>query len=299
MSPFEILNIREIKVWDILDIAIIWFIIYNLLKLLRGSRSTQILAGLLALFLIQLIAEFFNLMVLARTIGSMFNIIPIAILVLFQDEIRKVLASIGTNPFSSYSPRTRSSVLDNIFQAVLKFSERDIGALILFTREHGLGDYIESGTRLDAIPSTELLQDIFQPKSSLHDGAVIVSKDRIASAACLLPLSSNPDLPRRFGTRHRAAVGITEESDCIALVVSEETGNISFFSEGNYYEVREKTISQLYETYNSLTMPVNKEKLEAIKSFSKRTFFWKPKPPEPGNAEPKEEELVEEDQRVT
>lgn len=272
MSPSEFLNIRQINVWDILDILLVWFVVYNLLRLLRGSRTKQMAFGLLALFLIQLFAERYQLVVLSRVIGSLFNIIPIAIIVIFQDEIRRVLASIGSNPFFDRRSVTRSSVLDNIFQAALKLSETETGALIIFEGNQRLGEYIESGTRMDAVPSTELLLDIFRPKSSLHDGAVIVSNSRLASAACLMPLSRNPNLPRHFGTRHRAAAGITEESDCLALAISEETGNITFFQKGQAYPVSEKTMSQLYEGYNELTLSESIDKIESLKQLSKETL---------------------------
>lgn len=272
MSLSEFLNIRQINVWDILDILLVWFVVYNLLRLLRGSRTKQMAFGLLALFLIQLFADRYQLVVLSKVIGSLFNIIPIAIIVLFQNDIRRVLASIGSNPFFDRRSVTRSSVLDNIFQAVLKLSETETGALIIFEGNQRLGEYTESGTRMDALPSTELLLDIFRPKSSLHDGAVIVSNSRLASAACLMPLSRNTRLPRHFGTRHRAAAGITEESDSLALAVSEETGNLTFFQKGQAIPVSEKTISQLYEVYNSLTMSESIDRIESLKQLSKETL---------------------------
>lgn len=267
----DFFRIREVQPKDIIDVFIVWFIIYQLLKFLSGTRTKQMAFGLMSLFVAQILAEQFQLNVISKTIGSLFNIIPIAIIVLFQREIRRVLASIGSNPFSNKS--TRSSVLDSVFEASLALSQKEIGALIVFEGEQGLRDYIEAGHRLDAMPSKELLIDIFQPKSILHDGAVIISDSRIASAACLLPLSRNPHLPKHYGTRHRAAVGISEETDCVALVVSEETGRISFGYEGVIYPVREHHITKLYETYNSLLLPEGREKIEILRSFRDQLSF--------------------------
>ncbi len=290
----ESLRVPELKFTDALDILIVWFIFYSLLRFIKGSRSRQMVFGLLALFVIQILAESFNLLALSALIGSLFNIIPIAIIVLFQDEIRRVLASLGTNPFNS-AVGARSSVLDSIFRAAIKLSEKEVGSLIVFEGQHGLKNYIDSGTRLDAMPSGELLVDIFQNKSNLHDGAVIISESRVASAACLLPLSSNPHLPKSFGTRHRAAIGITEETDCVSLVVSEETGNISFTKDGEIYPVPEKNISKLYETYNALTSEDAGNAKDLLKPFSKGFFSrWRfngEQPPaptaDPANRTPK------------
>ena len=251
MSSFlEYFQIRPVEFKDVIEIIIVWFVIYQLFCFMSGTRTKQMAFGLLSLFFVQILADKFRLVVLSKAIGSLFGIIPVAIIVLFQREIRRMLASIGSNPFASRS--TRSGVLDSIFQAALKLAGEKTGALIVLEGDQGLRELIEGGTRLDAVPSTELLVDIFQTSSLLHDGAVIVSQSRIASAACLMPLSRNPNLPRRYGTRHRAAIGITEDSDCIALVVSEETGTISFGHDGILYPVKDHTMSMMYETYNSL-----------------------------------------------
>ncbi len=268
-SLLEFFQIRP-EPQDILDILIIWFVIYQLFRFLSGTRTKQMAFGLFALFAAQILAEKFRLLVVSQTIGSLFSIIPVAIIVLFQREIRRVLASIGSNPFVTRN--TRSEVLDSIFNAALKMSRHNTGALIVLEGEQGLAELIEGGTMLDALPSTELLVDIFQPKSILHDGAVIISNSRVASAACLMPLSRNSALPRNYGTRHRAAIGISEESDCIALVVSEETGRISFAHDGELFPVTEQHITKLYETYNSLMMADGRERMEALKTFSMNTL---------------------------
>ncbi|QTD48523.1 diadenylate cyclase CdaA [Sulfidibacter corallicola] len=255
--------------------------LYYLFRFIRGSRALQMAFGLLALFIAQILAQQFQLVVVSKTIGSLFSIIPIAIIVLFQDEARKVLASIGSTPWSRVNS-TESTYLDRIFQAVHHFSQNRTGALIVFEGTEGLRNYMDSGTQLDAIPSFELLLDIFEPKSRLHDGAVIVSNSRLASAGCVLPLSSNPALPRTFGTRHRAGIGITEEADCLALIVSEETGRISFAQGGEIHRLSENSLSQLYQVYKSLMMPESEEKSELLASLSKIKL------PKSGEGEPKD-----------
>ena len=272
MSFLEFFNIRAINIQDVFDILIIWFVIYNLFRFMRGSRTMQMAFGLLALFASQILAEQFKLVVVSNIIGSLFNIIPVAIIVLFQDEIRRMLASIGSNRFFNKEAEAQTTELNNVFQAALRLSKSEIGMLVVFEREQGLREYIESGSRIDALPNTELLLDIFQPKSCLHDGAVIISNARIASAACLMPLSRNRDLPKHLGTRHRAAIGITEETDCIALVVSEETGRISFTENGAIYTLTDPNLSQLYETYSNLMLPEDHEKIESLKIFSKNAL---------------------------
>lgn len=272
MAFFSYFNIRPINFGDILDICIIWYVLYNLFRFMRGRPTVQIAFGLLALFLARTIAELANLVVVSMTIGWLFNIIPFAVIVLFQDEIRTVLASIGSNRFFKGQDSNRTNTLDNIFQAVLTLSKTNTGALIVFEQDQGLRTFMETGSRLDALPNTELLLDIFQPKNNLHDGAIIISKARIAAAACIMPLARGQDIPKHFGTRHRAAIGITEETDAVSLVVSEETGRISFAQAGKIYVLPEGNLMNLYETYHNLLLPEGHEKLENLKSLSKRPF---------------------------
>lgn len=264
----DLFQLRPLKATDLLDILIIWFVLYNLFRFIRGSRALQMAFGLLALFMAQIIAQRFNLVVVSETIGSLFSIIPIAIIVLFQDEVRRVLASIGTSPWAKAN-MTESTYLDRIFQAVHHFSQNRTGALIVFEGHDGLKNYMDSGTQLDALPSFELLLDIFEPKSRLHDGAVIVSNSRLASAGCVLPLSANQALPRTFGTRHRAGIGITEETDCLALIVSEETGRISFAQGGEIHRLTENTLSQIYQVYKGLMSAEDEQRSEILASLSR------------------------------
>lgn len=266
MGFLNYFQIRQINFWDLLDICIIWFVLYYLFRFMRGRSTVQIALGLFALFLTRFLAEKFHLIVVSEAIGWLFNIIPVAVIVLFQDEIRTVLASLGSNPFSLKTAGEDSAYLDNIFQAALQMSRDNTGALIVFEREQGLLSYIETGTRLDAIANTELLLDLFQSRSNLHDGAVIVSKRRLAAAACIMPLARGAEIPKHFGTRHRAAIGISEETDCVSLVVSEETGRISFCEAGQIYTLAENSLIKLYETYNSLLMTDDTDRAESLRS---------------------------------
>lgn len=273
MAFLNYFNIRQINFWDFLDIVIIWSVLYSLFRFMRGRPTVQIALGLFALFLAKTLAELFSLVVVAQTIGWLFNIIPVAVIVLFQDEIRTVLASIGSNPFFNRNlSSTRSITLDHIFQSALTLSKSNTGALYIFERDQGLRTYMETGSRIDALPNTELLIDIFQPKNNLHDGAVIISHSRIAAAACIMPLARGQDIPKHFGTRHRAGIGITEETDSISLIVSEETGGISFAQAGKIYVLAERNLMQMYETYSKLRMPDGSEKKDNLKPLSKLTF---------------------------
>ena len=164
-------------------------------------------------------------------------VLPFAIIVLFQHEIRRALADFGRNPLVRFGRQERiESSLQEIVLAATTLSSRRIGALIVIERLQGLRNYVENGIRLDAVVSYDLLLTIFNPDTPLHDGAVIVQDDRIAAAACFLPLTSNPELSKGYGTRHRAALGITEETDAVAVVVSEETGRISVAVDGELHD---------------------------------------------------------------
>ena len=278
-SFFDFSNYRAVTIWDLLDVLIVWFLIYYLFRFMRGRRTLQMAFGLLALFGARLLAEKFNLVVVSIAIGSLFKIIPFAIIVVFQDEIRGVLAKIGTNPFLTRAQGTQNPVLDSIFSAVLRLSKSRTGGLIVIEGRQGLRNYIEKGSRLEARVNTDLLIDIFNPKSTLHDGAVIISNSRIASASCIMPLTRSLSIPKHFGTRHLAAVGISEEADCIVIVVSEETGKISFAQNGKIFTMKSPTLSQLYDTYNNLLLPDGEEKdahLSPIRSnrFSRGRFIF-------------------------
>jgi diadenylate cyclase len=220
--------------WDLLDILVVWILIYEVLKLIRGTRAVQMALGggvLVALFYG---SRWVHLETVNWLIRNLLGYIVFAVIVLFQSDIRRALAHLGRAPFFRYFARPESaeeSVEELIVAASLLSSQR-IGAIIAIERQIGLRNYIEGGIPLDATLTYDLLLSIFQRDSPLHDGAVIVQDDRVAAAACFLPLTVNPKLSKELGSRHRAAIGLTEENDAVAIVVSEETGMISVVAEG-------------------------------------------------------------------
>jgi diadenylate cyclase len=221
---------RPAVTWsDALDIAIVSFLLYEMLQLIRGTRAAQMaLSGgfLLVLFFI---SEWMQLETVNWVIRNLASYVVIAVIVLFQADIRRALAHFGRLPFFRYFERLEAATetVEELVVSATNLSTRRIGAIIVIERRIGLRNYIESGIPLDATITYDLLGSIFQTGSPLHDGAVIVQGDRVAAAACFLPLSVNPQVSRDLGTRHRAALGLTEENDAVAIVVSEETGKIS------------------------------------------------------------------------
>ncbi|HKV07274.1 MAG TPA: diadenylate cyclase CdaA [Thermoanaerobaculia bacterium] len=224
----------EILTWrDAVDVLAVAIIIYNLLLLIRGTRAVQILLGLMFLGVVYYVALLAELPTLQEILENLLIVLPFAIIVLFQAEIRRALANFGRNPLWGLAKQEKAvASFGDIVLAVTTLSTRRVGALIVIERLQGLRNYIENGIALDANISYDLLINIFVPDTPLHDGAVIVQDDRIAAAACFLPLTANPELSKELGTRHRAALGITEETDAVAVVVSEETGVISVAFEG-------------------------------------------------------------------
>ena len=231
----EVLRRPSVSWWDLLDIALVSFLMYELLLLMRGTRAMQMaLSGafLLGLFFV---SRWLQLEAVNWVIRNLAAYVVFAIIVLFQADIRRALAHFGRAPFFRYFERATSTdeTMEDLVTAAATLAERRIGAIIVVERQIGLRNYIEGGIPLDAEVSHDLLVTIFQQKSPLHDGAVIIQGDRIAAAACFLPLSVNPRLSRELGTRHRAALGLTEENDAVAVVVSEETGAISLVIGGD------------------------------------------------------------------
>ncbi len=213
---------------DILDIIIIAFIIYRIIILIKGTGAVQVLIGLLIVFAIFLIALLLRLYATEFIFGSFLSSIIIVIIVLFRNEIRKALIDVGKNPFiTAQSKLEKVGLIEETAKAMGELAFKRIGAIIVFERDVFLGDYLKIGTRIDSLVSKELLLSIFTPPSPLHDGAVIIQKGRIAAAACYLPLSSDESISRRLGTRHRAAIGLSELTDAFSIVISEETGGIT------------------------------------------------------------------------
>lgn len=213
---------------SVLDILLVSFFIYQFLLLVRGTRAVPMLTGVGAMVVAFYIAHLSNLRTLDWLVGTILPYGIFALIVIFQTEIRQALARLGRNlTFTRGSQGGSSDAYDDIVMAATTFSQDQTGALIVVEREIGLRTYIESGIALDAHLSYELLATIFRPSAPLHDGAVILQKDRIAAAACFLPLSMNPLLSTQLGTRHRAGIGVTEETDAVSIIVSEESGSIS------------------------------------------------------------------------
>lgn len=222
---------------DALDIAIVALITYGLLRLIRGTRAVQMVLGLFVIFAVYAVAALLKLAALSTVLRALIFYVPFAIIVLFSHDLRRALAAFGRTPFFAlFSGYHAEETVSEIVLAVTSLSARRVGALIVLERREGLKNYIENGSRIDSVVSYELLVTVFAPGTPLHDGAVIVSGDRVAAAASFLPLSLKENLPKRFGTRHRAAIGITEETDAIALLVSEERGTISLARNGELQE---------------------------------------------------------------
>ena len=221
-------HIPQVSTLSIFDIVIVAFLIYEFLKLIKGTRAVPMLIGVTVLAIAFYVARVEPLRTLDWLLTTLLPYAIFALIVVFGAEIRHVLARLGRRMVTGQLGGTSGDdSYDDIVLAAKQFSENQTGALIVIEREIGLRTYIESGVALDANLSFDLLTTIFRPSAPLHDGAVIVQKERIAAAACFLPLSMNPVLSTQLGTRHRAAIGITEESDAISVVVSEETGAIS------------------------------------------------------------------------
>ena len=228
--------LRHVGLVEGIDVAVVAFVLYQLLRLLRGTQGTQILVGLVLLAVIGVLATQFNLVLLSWLFKNAGFFIVIAVIVMFQPELRRALDQIGRighigRPLSNRT-RLYNQAISEAIRAAERLSRRHTGALIAFEREVGLEDYAATGVRINGEISAEMLQSIFYPNSPLHDGAVIVRGDRIIAAGCLLPLPEESAVKERVGTRHRAALGLSLSSDALVLVVSEETGSISVVEEG-------------------------------------------------------------------
>lgn len=236
-------------VWVALDILLVALLIYQVLIMIRGTRAAPMLVGLLVVSIIFYLARIGELTTLNWVVSHVLPYVVFALIVVFQSEIRHVLADLGRRLTFLRASSAEADSYDDIVLAANLFSQHQTGALVVIEREIGLRTHIESGVPLDARLSYDLLATIFRPSAPLHDGAVIIQKDRIAAAACFLPLSMNPLLSTQLGTRHRAGIGITEETDAIAVICSEETGAISFAVGGKIE--RELTVDQLRERLGS------------------------------------------------
>ncbi len=227
-------SLALIRVTDIIDIAIIAFAVYKLFSLLRNTRAEQVLYGLIIVLLFASLADILNLNTVSWVMNQFLTVALVFIIVVFQPELRSALERIGRGRsiFTGERALKNEKTVDELVRAMSSLSRQKIGALVVLEREVGLNDIVESGTSLGSDVSSELLINIFIPNTPLHDGAVIIDNDKIRAAACYLPLSNSNLISKELGTRHRAAVGISERSDCLVVVVSEETGNISVIEAG-------------------------------------------------------------------
>ncbi len=221
------------RLLDLVDMVVVWFVIYRVLLLIKRTRAVQMLSGLGILAIAYITSIWLELFTLNWLLEKFFANLFIIIVVLFQHEIRRGLAHIGRNPFfTSISADEETLVVDEIVKAAVQLAQKKIGALIVVEREIGLEDYIEVGIRVDSTVNAELINSIFINTSPIHDGALIIRGGRISAAGCFLPLTRNPNVDRNLGTRHRAAIGLTEETDAVVLVVSEENMQISIVMGG-------------------------------------------------------------------
>jgi len=236
--PFGDFNIFRYLA-SIVDIAIIWYVVYKLIMLIKGTKAVQLLKGIFVILLVKLFSDFLGLRTLSWIVDNIITWGFLAIIIIFQPELRRALEQLGRGRFFSRTGGQEEEELEKTANAIIKatdyMAKRRIGALISLERETGMSDYIETGIRVDGKISSELLINIFIPNTPLHDGAVILQKNNVAAAACYLPLSESPFISKELGTRHRAALGISEVTDSITIVVSEETGSISLTKNGELY----------------------------------------------------------------
>lgn len=226
-------NLPRLTPIAVVDIFAVAFLIYQFISIVRGRRAAHILNGVAILVLVYVVSVWAGFELLPAILAALAPYTAFALIVMFQSEIRRLLARLGRKRWMSMGGKLqRRETIDEVLLALELLSEHHTGALIIVERDIGLRTFIESGVAMDAVVSRDLLLAIFQSGGALHDGAVILQGDRIAAAACFLPLSTNPQVMRKLGTRHRAAIGVTEEADCMALVASEETGRLSIASGG-------------------------------------------------------------------
>jgi len=248
----DILN--QFSLYDILDILLVAIVLYRLLLMVKGTKAAQMLIGLAVLVVASIVAHYFNLITLDWLLQGFWGYIVIALIIIFQPEIRRALAKMGETPFlQAFTTAEELKSIEEIVRATASLANRKIGALLVLERETDLRDFIEIGVPLEARVSRELLLSIFHPSSPIHDGAAIIRGNRVAAAGCFLPITLTADLKKTLGTRHRAALGITEETDAVSIVVSEETGSISLAMNGKLNEQLDMTTLRqlLTETFTA------------------------------------------------
>lgn len=239
---------------DLLDILLVAFIIYRIILLIKGTRAVQMLVGLAVLLIVYVASQVGGLYTLNWILNNFLSSIILVIVVIFQHDIRRALIHVGRNPFfADLSFREETQVIDELCRGCASLAQKRLGALIVIERETGINDFLEVGVELDAKPSSELIHSIFHHASPIHDGAVILQRGRITRAGCFLPLTQDTDISPKFGTRHRAAIGLTELVDAVVIVVSEETGRISVVVGGKI--TRDLEVTTLKKVLNRLLEP--------------------------------------------
>lgn len=239
----------QIRIWDVIDILLVGLMFYGLYYLVKGTTAIKIFSGIVAIIIGLKIVTALNMELLSFILGAFVNVGFIALIIIFQPEIRRFLLGIGNTKFAEtfrniiaafgFRYKDESSLdLNSICEACSSMSQEKVGALILLAQENNLSEIIETGVTIDAIISKPLIENIFFKNSPLHDGAMVINDNKIMAARCILPITQNTHLPGSYGLRHRAGIGITENSDCIALVVSEETGSIRIIKGGKVYDVK-------------------------------------------------------------
>lgn len=242
----------SVRILDIVDIMIVSFVFYKLLLLIKGTRAEQLIKGLLIILVVSKLSDIAKLYAVYFILDNTLKLGFIALLIVFQPELRRALEYIGRNKFLqkdyiANEKREMQNVFNEIVETVSFLSKKSIGALIVLEKDTGLGDYIETGIKLDAEISSELLISIFYDKTPLHDGATIISNNRVVAANTYLPLSTNNEVSQELGTRHRAGIGLSEVSDALVVIVSEETGSISVVSDGQLTRyVDEKKLMNIF-----------------------------------------------------
>lgn len=259
------LHLHDLRGLALLDIAVLAIIIYQLLVLIRGTRAVQMMVGVAGVVALHLMTgpNVLGLPAVHTVLGNLLLYIPFAVIVLFQNQIRQALMRFGRNPIAALLPRRQyQDVVEEVALAAVSLASKRYGALIVLERGAGLRAFSQTGIKLESVVSYDLLVNLFTPGSPLHDGAVIIAEGRIKAAACYLPLTANPSLSRTYGTRHRAAIGITEESDAIAVVVSEERGLVSLCEDGRIVERLDAR--KLTERLTSLLAPRPESRGETV-----------------------------------
>jgi diadenylate cyclase len=258
----------------IVDILLVWYVIYKLMMVIRGTKAVQLLKGIFVILLVRLVSDFLGLKTLSWMMQNAITWGFLAIIIIFQPELRRALEQLGRGKFFSRSTGPEDEEQEKAVDAILKatdyMAKRRIGALMSIERETGMSDYIETGISLNAKISSELLINIFIPNTPLHDGAVIIQKNNVSAAACYLPLSESPFISKELGTRHRAALGISEVTDSITVVVSEETGGISLTKNGELH--RDLNADSFKELLSNELLNQNR-----VKQVSSAPWNWRVK----------------------